>query len=68
VLVASVVPRDWPAGPDLVAGLRRHAAEHLPRHMAPARYEIVQELPLTLSGKLDRRGLEAAARDPDRLP
>jgi amino acid adenylation domain-containing protein len=68
VLVATVVPPVWPAGPDLVAGLRRHAAAHLPRHMTPARYEVVRELPLTLSGKLDRRGLEAAAREPDGSP
>ena len=61
VLVASVVPREWPAGPDLVGHLRGHAAARLPRHMVPARYQVVRELPLTLSGKLDRRSLEAGA-------
>jgi amino acid adenylation domain-containing protein len=58
VLVASVVPRTWPAEPDLAAHLRRHAAARLPRHMVPARYEVVEALPLTLSGKLDRQQLE----------
>ena len=60
VLVASVVPRARPAD-DLVAHLRRHAAARLPRHMLPARYEVVDALPLTPSGKLDRRSLEAGA-------
>jgi amino acid adenylation domain-containing protein len=64
VLVASVVPRAWPAGADLVGHLRQHAAARLPGHMVPGRYRVVEALPLTLSGKLDRRSLEAGAPDP----
>jgi acyl-coenzyme A synthetase/AMP-(fatty) acid ligase len=60
MLVARVVPSAWPAD-DLVGHLRRLAAERLPRHMLPARYEVMDELPLTLSGKLDRRRLEQRA-------
>ena len=61
VLVAIVVPRAWPAEADLVGHLRRHAAARLPRHMLPARYQLLEALPLTLSGKLDWRSLEIRA-------
>jgi amino acid adenylation domain-containing protein len=37
--------------------LRRHAAEHLPRHMIPSTWVPLAELPLTTSGKVDRRAL-----------
>ncbi|WP_447007999.1 amino acid adenylation domain-containing protein [Saccharothrix isguenensis] len=42
---------------DEVAALRRHAADHLPRHMVPSTWVTVPELPSTPSGKLDRRRL-----------
>ncbi|NUT53546.1 MAG: amino acid adenylation domain-containing protein, partial [Saccharothrix sp.] len=50
-LVAYHVPGDDPDA------LRRHAAEHLPRHMVPTTWLTVPALPLTPSGKLDRRAL-----------
>lgn len=59
MLIAWVVPRHWPAPADVVSRLRAHAATLLPRHMLPSRYEIVEALPLTLSGKLDRRSLDS---------
>jgi non-ribosomal peptide synthetase component F len=65
VLVANVVPRAWPADADLVSHLRQHAAARLPRHMVPARYQLMDALPLTLSGKLDRRSLETGAHESD---
>ncbi|WP_372095597.1 amino acid adenylation domain-containing protein [Tistrella mobilis] len=39
--------------------LRRHVARHLPIHMIPARFIATDSLPLTASGKLDRRALAA---------
>lgn len=59
-LVACVVSSRVVAEADLSAVLRTHARSLLPAHMAPARYRLVSELPLTASGKLDRdelRGL-----------
>ncbi|MFD6003847.1 amino acid adenylation domain-containing protein, partial [Streptomyces erythrochromogenes] len=54
-LVAHVVPD----GPLDRAELRAFAAESLPGHMLPAAFVPVDALPLTASGKVDRRALPA---------
>lgn len=62
-----VLAEGAPAGP--AAELRRHAQTVLPRYMVPDRYQVVDELPLTGSGKLDRGALtELAAARPARTP
>jgi thioesterase domain-containing protein/acetyltransferase-like isoleucine patch superfamily enzyme len=53
-LVAYVVP--GPAGID-TAQVRQHAANTLPEHMVPAMVIVLDALPLTVSGKIDRRAL-----------
>ncbi|GGX02673.1 condensation domain-containing protein [Streptomyces lomondensis] len=58
-------------GPD-AAGLRHALAERLPAHLVPAAVVVLEALPLTPSGKLDRRALpapdftEASTFDPPR--
>ncbi|MEE2035438.1 non-ribosomal peptide synthetase, partial [Rhodococcus chondri] len=55
VLVAYVLPE-----PDRVAdpaALRAHVAAQLPAHMVPATVVVLDEIPLTPVGKLDRRAL-----------
>jgi acyl-coenzyme A synthetase/AMP-(fatty) acid ligase len=56
-LVAYVVP-DEGAGPTLT-DLRRGLEARLPAHMVPARFVALDALPLTPTGKIDRRALPA---------
>ncbi len=65
-LVAYVVVAAAPSsGPVSGRDLRTALEQHLPAHMVPAAFVLLDELPLTSQGKLDRRALpspeEAAA-------
>jgi amino acid adenylation domain-containing protein len=58
-LVAGVVraPQAGPAADaQLWTALRAHLRERLPSHMLPAAWHSLAQLPVTTSGKLDRRG------------
>jgi amino acid adenylation domain-containing protein len=54
-LVAYIVPAEGqsPIAKDLVQGLR----QHLPNYMIPSQWVILDRLPLTANGKVDRAGL-----------
>ncbi|MGY5001301.1 amino acid adenylation domain-containing protein [Streptomyces griseus] len=62
-LTAFVTPGPGPSRADAVA-LRLHLAESLPPYMLPSRITRVGTMPLTSTGKIDRRGLPA--RQPHR--
>ncbi|HEX7239255.1 MAG TPA: condensation domain-containing protein, partial [Longimicrobiaceae bacterium] len=42
-----------------VAELRRHAGEQLPEYMVPGAFVVMERLPITTNGKIDRRALPA---------
>ena len=66
-LVAHVVP-NTPSGRD-AATLRRHLTTTLPPHMVPSTFVFVDSMPLTSSGKADRKALpEPQFHDEQRLP
>jgi amino acid adenylation domain-containing protein/non-ribosomal peptide synthase protein (TIGR01720 family) len=60
-LAAYVVPREDDADHDrLVDTLRSGLADMLPRHCLPSGYVVLDKLPLTQSGKIDRQALPDA--------
>jgi acyl-coenzyme A synthetase/AMP-(fatty) acid ligase len=62
VLAAWVVCDRRDAG--MVPGLRRELARFLPRHLVPERVTLLDRLPRTASGKLDRNALTPPAPTP----
>ncbi|MNG60432.1 Linear gramicidin synthase subunit B [compost metagenome] len=62
-LVAYLVAQQAPATDDAARTLREaikaDLAQHLPQHMVPAQLVLLERLPLTSNGKLDRKALPA---------
>jgi acyl carrier protein len=64
-LVAYVVPKSvgWPEIRSGTMDLRSFLRSRLPEHMVPSAFIVLDRLPQTPSGKLDRRALPAPSRD-----
>ena len=60
-LVAYIVPEDSEHAPDAQA-LRQFLVERVPEYMIPADFMILESMPLTVNGKLDRARLPAFDR------
>ncbi|MGA8489219.1 MAG: amino acid adenylation domain-containing protein [Terriglobales bacterium] len=56
-LVAYLVPAPGPE--PRVAELRSYLEQHLPDYMVPSAFVVLQRMPMTPNGKIDRRGLPA---------
>lgn len=56
-LIAYVVAAGTISETDLVASIRAHLRHRLPAHLRPARISMVEALPMTAHGKLDREVL-----------
>jgi amino acid adenylation domain-containing protein/non-ribosomal peptide synthase protein (TIGR01720 family) len=65
-LVAYLLPRGDAAA--VVDEVRAHLQRTLPEHMVPAAWVVLDEVPLTSSGKADRRALPAPAPAPPSGP
>ncbi|GAA2300810.1 hypothetical protein GCM10010234_49540 [Streptomyces hawaiiensis] len=65
-LVAAVVPA--PGAAVGTAGLRDLLTERLPSYMVPALWAVVDRLPVTANGKVDRRALAALAGPAKQTP
>jgi pimeloyl-ACP methyl ester carboxylesterase len=69
--LAAYVVLDGEGSGELVAEMRLHLRQRLPEHMVPATLTVLDEIPMTASGKLDRRALPApdfAAASTGRAP
>lgn len=59
-IVACVVPKDGLLITE--ADIKRHVARRLPRYMVPTHVDVLEALPRTSTGKVDRQALVQAAR------
>src|SRR5205823_5696246 len=60
-IVACVVLRDGEENGVSPTGIKRHLAERVPRYMIPARIDVLDKLPRTSNGKIDRQRLQQEA-------
>jgi amino acid adenylation domain-containing protein len=65
-IVAFLQPRQPGGGQDLVSRVSAHARQVLPAYMVPSSYALINAMPLTATGKIDRAAL-ARIKPPRRV-
>ncbi len=58
-LLAMITIINHANGASILAAIKKHLNVHLPQYAHPTRYHIVEEIPLTQNGKIDRHALQA---------
>jgi acyl carrier protein len=58
-LVGYVVGESWSSEREAAAELRGYLKERLPEYMAPQQWVLLEQMPLTANGKVDRKSLPA---------
>jgi amino acid adenylation domain-containing protein/non-ribosomal peptide synthase protein (TIGR01720 family)/FkbM family methyltransferase len=54
---ASASLPEWTSPDSLIDDVRAYLKEHLPEHMIPSAFVLLESMPLTLNGKIDRQAL-----------
>jgi non-ribosomal peptide synthase protein (TIGR01720 family) len=57
--VEEEVKREWTSKEELVRGVREYLNERIPDYMVPTHFVVMEAMPLTANGKVDRKGLPA---------
>jgi amino acid adenylation domain-containing protein/non-ribosomal peptide synthase protein (TIGR01720 family)/FkbM family methyltransferase len=53
----SNLQREWTSPDALLADVRKHLASNAPEHMVPSAFVLLESMPLTANGKIDRKAL-----------
>jgi amino acid adenylation domain-containing protein/non-ribosomal peptide synthase protein (TIGR01720 family) len=61
-LVGYVVGENWPSEREAAAELRTYLKERLPEYMVPQRWVLLEQMPLTVNGKIDHQALPEPGR------
>ena len=61
--VVELEEEDWGGGEWEVSEVREYARERLPEYMVPQRWVVLEQMPLTAHGKVDRERLPAPAAE-----
>ncbi|HVV69473.1 MAG TPA: amino acid adenylation domain-containing protein [Patescibacteria group bacterium] len=56
-LIAFIIPKEKHPGESFIEDIRHYLRDHLPTYMIPSLFHVLENIPLTPSGKVDRQSL-----------